>query len=225
MTYTQNSQYESNQSPNNPSIKICRIYIRASTDQQDTKRQHQLIDEARAAGFYVAGVYEEKASGARSDRPELLRLINDLQAGETVIAEKMDRISRLPLPEAESLINSIKEKGAKLAIPGVVDFSDMVKDADGITKIVLESVQEMLLKLALQMARDDYETRRIRQAQGIEIARSEGKYKGRKADEKMHQRILCLRKAGNSIAKTAELAGCSISQVKKITALYKNRAA
>jgi len=223
MRYTQNDHDE--KPLLNPPLKICRIYIRASSDSQDTQRQHQLVDDAKRAGFYVAGVYEEKASGARSDRPELLRLINDLQAGETVVAEKMDRISRLPLPEAESLINSIKEKGAKLAIPGVVDFSDMVEDADDITKIVLGSVQEMLLKLALQMARDDYETRRIRQAQGIEIAKSEGKYKGKKPDEKMHQRILCLRNAGNSIAKTAELSGCSVSQVKKITALYKNRAA
>jgi len=38
--------------------------------------------------------------------------------------------------------------------------------ADGVAKIVLESVQELLLKLALQMTRDDYETRGERQRQG-----------------------------------------------------------
>ena len=53
---------------------------------------------ARAAGFYVAAVYREKASGARPDRPELLRMVADLQPGEVVVAEKIDRISRLPLP-------------------------------------------------------------------------------------------------------------------------------
>src|SRR5699024_12130742 len=62
----------------------------------------------------------EKASGARADRPELLRMIGDLQPGEVVIAEKIDRISRLPLPEAERLVASIQAKGARLAVPGVV---------------------------------------------------------------------------------------------------------
>ena len=33
----------------------------------------------------VVGVYREKASGARADRPELLRMIEDLQPGEVVI--------------------------------------------------------------------------------------------------------------------------------------------
>jgi hypothetical protein len=35
----------------------------------------------------------------------------------------------------------------------VVDLSDIAASADGVAKIVLESIQEMLLKLALQMAR------------------------------------------------------------------------
>jgi hypothetical protein len=45
------------------------------------------------------------------------------------------------------------------------DLSDLAAEADGVAKIVLESVQNLLLKLALQMARDDYETRRERQRQ------------------------------------------------------------
>ena len=69
------------------------------------------------------------------------------------------------------------------------------------------------------MARDDYETRRERQKQGVEIAKAEGKYVGRKADTKTHQRILAFRKAGYSIRETAELSGCSQSQVKRICAL------
>src|SRR3546814_16455722 len=81
------------------------------------------------------------ASGARADRPELLRMIADLQPGEVVIAEKIDRISRLPLAEAEQLVETIRERGARLAIPGVVDLSDLAADAEGIARIVLESVQ------------------------------------------------------------------------------------
>ena len=137
-------------------MKVARIYLRVSTDEQDLTRQAQIEHGTRAAGYYVAGIYREKASGARADRPELLRMIADLQRGEVVIAEKMDRLTRLPLAEAERLVGSIRAKGARLAIPGLVDLSEFSAEAEGVTKIVLESVQELLLKLALQMARDDY---------------------------------------------------------------------
>lgn len=201
-------------------MNVARIYIRVSTDEQDLARQAEMEHSARAAGYYIAGVYREKASGARADRPELLRMIADLQPGEVVVAEKIDRISRLPLAEAEQLIASIRAKGAKLAIPGVVDWSDLAAGADGMAKIVLESVQDLLLKLALQMARDDYETRRERQRQGVRLAKAAGKYQGRIPDISTHQRIVALRGAGQSIKRTAELAGCSESQVKRIWAFH-----
>jgi DNA invertase Pin-like site-specific DNA recombinase len=201
-------------------MQIARIYLRVSTDEQDLTRQTNIEHSTRAAGYYVAGIYREKASGARPDRPELLRMIADLQPGEVVVAEKIDRISRLPLAEAEQLVASIRAKGARLAVPGLVDLSDLAAEADGVAKIVLESVQELLLKLALQMARDDYETRRERQRQGVQLAKTAGKYSGRKANAATHQRILALRRAGQTIARTAELAGCSISQVKRVWALH-----
>jgi DNA invertase Pin-like site-specific DNA recombinase len=152
------------------------------------------------------------------------RMIADLQPGEVVIAEKIDRISRLPLVEAEQLVASIREKGAKLAVPGLVDLSDLAGEADGIAKIVLQSVQDLLLKLALQMAREDYETRRDRQRQGIQLAKAAKKYHGRIPDMSAHQRILALRSAGQSIRRTAELTGCSKSQVKRVSAIYRTAA-
>lgn len=202
-----------------PVLMVARIYLRVSTDAQDMERQENLAQAAKAAGYYIAGIYREKASGARADRPELLRMVADLQPGEVVIAEKIDRISRLPLPEAERLVASIRATGARLVIPGVVDLSDLVAEADGVTKIVLESVQAMLLRLALQMARDDYEDRRERQRQGIELAKAAGKYRGRRADPRRRAQVIELRRAGYSISRTAELAGCSPSQVKRIWAM------
>ncbi|HBN8322037.1 TPA: recombinase family protein [Pseudomonas aeruginosa] len=198
-----------------PVLKVARVYLRVSTDAQDLERQEGIIEGARAAGYYVAGVYREKASGARPDRPELLRMVADLQPGEVVIAEKIDRISRLPLVEAERLVASIR-KGAKLAVPGVVDLSELAAEAQGVAKVVLESVQDMLLKLALQMARDDYEDRRERQRQGIKLAKDAGKYQGRRADPKRRAQVVALRRSGHSITRTAELAGYSPAQVKRI---------
>ena len=202
-------------------MKVARIYERVSTDEQDLSRQSSIEADARAAGYYIAGVYREKASGARPDRPELQRLIADLQPGDVVIAERMDRISRLPLEEAEQLVTSIRAKGAKLSVPGVVDLSELAAASAGTAKIVLEAVQEMLLKLALQMARDDYELRRERQAQGIERAKGEGKYRGRRPRPDVHRRVIELRTSGMSIAKTAAIAGCSVSHVKRVWAAYR----
>lgn len=105
-----------------------------------------------------------------------------------------------------------------MTVPGLVDLSDLATEADGVAKIVLKSVQELLLKLALQMARDDYETRRERQRQGVQLAKAASKYTGRKADTTTHNRIIAPRSAGQTIERTAVLAGSSISQVKRIWA-------
>lgn len=204
-------------------MKVARLYLRVSTIQQDLHRQESIAINAREAGYYIAGVYREKASGARADRPELLRMIADLQAGEVVIAENIDRISRLPLTEAEKLVATIRSKGARLSVPGLVDLSDLAVESDGVTRIVIESVQELLLRLALQMAREDYEVRKERQRQGVQLAKQQGKYRGRKANINTHQQIVALRQAATSIARTAEITGCSISQVKRVWALHNQK--
>ena len=198
-------------------IKVAtRLPLRLSTDEQHLARHSEIEQSARDAGYYVAGVYREKASGARADRPELLRMIADFPAVrlEVVIAEKkkIDRISRLPLAEAEQLVASIRAKGAKLAVPGLVDLSDFAAGTEGVARIVLDSVQDLLLKLALQMARDDYETRRERQRQGVQLAKAAGKYAGRAPDTAAHQRIVALRAAGHTIHKTAALSACCPSR-------------
>lgn len=150
-------------------------------------------------------------------------MIDDLQVDEVVIAEKIDRVSRLPLPEAKKLVSTIRAKGATLAIPGIVGLSELTTGADGMTKIVLESVQDMLLKVSLQMARDDYEDRRARQKQDIEQAKQQGKYRGRRPNQALHDRVIGFRRGGHSIAETARLAECSTSQVKRIWARQHDR--
>lgn len=173
-----------------------------------------------SVGYYVAGVYREIASGARPDRSELLRLVDDLQPGEVIIAEQIDRISRLRLEEAERLVSPIRERGARLVVPGVVDLSEIVSESKGVARVVLEAVQDMLLRVALQIAREDYENRRERQRQGIALAKEAGKYTGRKRNTAVHARVIALRTAKHSIADTARLAGCSIALVKRVWASH-----
>lgn len=197
--------------------KICRIYQRVSHTSQDLTRQQKLVADAVAAGFYVAGVYSEKISGTVASRPELNRLIADLQSGDVVIAESLDRISRLPVAEGEALIARITERGAKIAVPDLIDLSDIIATStDPLVQIVLEANQKMMLKIALHMARKDYEQRATKQASGIEVARAKGVYKGRKADTFTNAKIVELRALKYTIAKIASTLTVSESQVKLI---------
>lgn len=60
----------------------------------------------------------------RIDQFELLRLIGDFRSGEVVIAGKIDRTGRLPLLKAGRLIaSSIRAKGLRLSISGIVDLT------------------------------------------------------------------------------------------------------
>ena len=52
-------------------MQIARIYLRVSTDEQDLTHQADIEHDTRAAGYHIAGVYREKASGTRADQPEL----------------------------------------------------------------------------------------------------------------------------------------------------------
>lgn len=197
--------------------KACRIYQRVSTSGQDLSRQQQLVVDAEAAGFYVAAVYSEKVSGTVASRPELNRLIADLKKGDVVIAESLDRISRLPVAEGEALIARITEKGAKIAVPDLIDLTDIIASTtDPLVQIVLEANQKMMLKIALHMARKDYEQRASKQASGIEVAKAKGVYKGRKPDTVTNGKIIELRALGYTIAKVASTLNVSQSQVKLI---------
>jgi DNA invertase Pin-like site-specific DNA recombinase len=64
-------------------------YARVSTGGQDLAPQ---LDALRAAG--CARIVEERASGGDRDRPELARLLGSLQAGDTLVVARIDRLAR-----------------------------------------------------------------------------------------------------------------------------------
>jgi DNA invertase Pin-like site-specific DNA recombinase len=64
-------------------------YARVSTNGQDLAGQ---IAELEAAG--CTRVYREKVSGAKTDRPELAKLLRVLGPGDVVIVSRLDRLAR-----------------------------------------------------------------------------------------------------------------------------------
>ncbi|WP_371924209.1 recombinase family protein [Pseudomonas sp. R9.37] len=205
-------------------MKVARIYMRVSTKEQDLRRQDAITQSARQSGYYIAGVYRDTESGVRYDRPELLRMIEDLQPGDVVIAEQMDRLSRGPLVEAEKLVETIRNKGARISVPGVVDLSDLSSSMEGVARIIMDESQKMILKVILQLAHDEWANRRDRQRQGIRQAQEDGKYKGRRPNKALHGRIVALRTSGHTIAETARLASCSEVTVKRVWATHRAEA-
>lgn len=128
-------------------MKIVRIYVRVSSDSQDIERQEYLVGLAKSKGFCIAEVYAEKSSGASFDRPELNRMLDDLQPGDTILVEDMDRIiSRLPLVEAEKLAETIKKKGAKILIPGLLDWSELGFENKDIVRGIFEGIKAIEIK-------------------------------------------------------------------------------
>lgn len=200
---------------------IARLYLRVSTESQDLTRQAALKSEAESKGYRVVATYAEKASGTTEDRPALQRMLADLGNGDTIIAEHLDRITRLPLDKAEALMALIKAKGATVSVPGLIDLP---KADDERTNIVMDTMQTMLLKLALYQCRADWETRRERQRQGIARVKAEDalkplaerKNQGRKADTFVHAKIVELRGLKYTIAKISSTLKVSESQVKLI---------
>lgn len=64
-------------------------YARVSTNAQDLEDQRQQL---AAAG--CQRIFAEKISGARSDRPELERLLDHVRAGDVVTVTRLDRLAR-----------------------------------------------------------------------------------------------------------------------------------
>lgn len=83
-------------------------YARVSTEGQNLDRQ---IDAIIAAGVSRKHLYCEKMTGTKLDRPELNRLINDLETGDTVIIADLTRISR-STKDLLDIVDKIKNKGA-----------------------------------------------------------------------------------------------------------------
>ena len=196
-----------------------RSYLRASTSEQDATRARDDLEQFAAEhGLAVAAEYLENESGARADRPELLRLLRDAKPGDVLLVESIDRLSRLPAEDWQKLKAAIDSKGLRIVALDLPTSHQGMKDSsdDEFTSRMLTAINSMLVEMMAAIARKDYEQRRQRQAQGIQKAKAEGKYQGRPADEELHKRVRELLKAGLGIRATARHAQCSTTTVLKI---------
>ena len=188
-----------------------RIYVRASTKDQDASRAlNDLIEFSKGFGTnHVA--YIENYSGTKLDRPALSKLLEESKQGDILLVESVDRLSRLSQDDFATLKQRIKDKGLRLT---VADLPTTHNTNEGMTGDILNVVNAMLIDLLATMAKLDNDKRRERIKQGLE--RSGYKPKGKKADTAKHQRIIDLNEKGLTKEEIAKAVGCGVATVYRV---------
>ena len=191
-----------------------RIYVRASTKDQDAERALDSLKEFASTINGVTVEYVENESGTKLDRPVLNKLLADAENGDTLLVESVDRLSRLKQNEFEVLKGRIKEKGLKLVVADLPTTHVLLNTDDTITSSILNLVNNLLIDLLATMARLDNEKRIERIKQGLE--RSGYKPTGKKADTDKHDRIRELNNKGLTKEEIGKAVGCGVATVYRV---------
>jgi DNA invertase Pin-like site-specific DNA recombinase len=134
-------------------------YVRVSTLEQKTERQETALEELGVEKMFI-----DKASGRTADRPELKRMMEYVRDGDTVVVESISRFAR-SARDFWDLMDGLGEK--EVAFLSKKESLDTATPAGRFMLTVFAAVAEL-----------EREYMRDRQREGIEIARSKGKYKG-----------------------------------------------
>lgn len=138
---------------------MIKYYVRVSTVEQKIDRQLLAFKGAEVT-------YIDKVSGKDKERPQLKEMLDNLKKDDVVVVKSLDRLSRSTIDLLE-ITREIENKGASLRV--------LDKDIDTKTQIgkffltIIGAVAELERENILQRVKE-----------GVEIAKKEGKYKGRK---------------------------------------------
>ena len=140
-------------------------YIRVSTAEQHETRQLEAMAKQGVEKYFT-----EKVSGKNTtDRPELNNMLDFVREGDTVIVHDFSRLARSTKDLLE-IVDILNNKGVTL-----ISNKESVDTSTATGKLMLTMIGAIA----------EFERQNLldRQAEGIAIAKREGKYKGRKAIE------------------------------------------
>ena len=171
-------------------------YIRVSTVDQNTDRQ--LVD------IELDKIFEEKVSAKTANRPQLQLMLEHIRENDEVYCHDISRLAR-NIEDLHRLVREITEKGCSV---------HFMKENLHFTGNKNDPTQQLLLTMLGAVYQFERSIMLERQREGIAVAKSKGKYKGRppKIDNGEILRVLG---EGNSISKTAKLLGVSMSSVQR----------
>lgn len=136
-------------------------YIRVSTEEQNTARQEEALKQKN-----VDKIYSEKKSGKNKDREQLKQMLEFVRDGDTVIVESYSRLAR-STKDLLDIVDTLKAKN--------VGFISLKENFD-----TTSPQGELMLTIFAGLSQFERACLLERQREGIEIAKKEGKYKGRK---------------------------------------------
>ena len=169
-------------------------YARVSTTSQSTDIQ---VEALKAAG--CSTVRTEKVSGkSRDGRDELATILDFLRKGDVLVVHKLDRLGR-STRDCLNLVHEIHEKGASLQVlePAI--------DTSGPMGTMVLTVLGMVSEMELDFVRE-------RQRAGIEAAKANGVYKGKKQNLD-YDKVIELKKSGMGATAIAKELGCHRTMV------------
>ena len=143
-------------------------YIRVSTKEQNPERQ---IYAMEAENIKKQNIYVDKISGKGFDRPQYCRMVKKLKAGDIVVIKSIDRLGRNYNEILEQWRIIIKEKCADIQ---VIDMPllNTNQRSDNLTGVF---ISDLVLQILAYVAETERTFIRQRQAEGIAVAKRNGK--------------------------------------------------
>ena len=178
-------------------------YVRVSTQEQNEQRQLQSM---QAIGIDPRNVYVEKCSGKTMGRPMWEELMGTLQSGDTLVLDELSRMGRTYDGVTEAW-RDLRSRGVAIRILDAEFLSTEHMDAMG---DMGRAVEDMLLALMAYMADHERKEMLRRQAEGIAVAKAQGKYRGRQRSALTDEQVETARRmlaGGESRAKVAKAIG------------------
>jgi DNA invertase Pin-like site-specific DNA recombinase len=169
-------------------------YARVSTDGQSLASQDAQL---RAAG--CAKVYSEKVSGARSDRPELAKLLKRLEAGDVLMVTRLDRLAR-STRDLLNILDTVAKAGAGFKSLGDT-WADTTTPHGRLMLTVLGGLAEFERELILARTSD-----------GRARAKARGVQFGRPPTLTAHQRQEALQRLAEGAAQADVARSYNVSQ-------------
>ena len=170
--------------------QIAAVYCRVSTSDQDCKRQEtDLIVFAEKAGYAVAGVWKETASGSKNDRQQVLNLAQARKI-DVILVTELTRWGRSTLDLFHTL-NDLQSWGVCLIAQTGLQF-DLATPQGKLIATLMAGLAEFERDLLRERVRSGV---KAAQARGVVFGRRLGQ---RVKSDKLAPTVLALVAAGQS---------------------------
>lgn len=147
-------------------------YARVSSADQNEARQ---IEDFKKLGIDERHIFIDKESGKDFKRDKYNTMLGMLREGDVVYVTSLDRLGRNYKEMGEQWDNITKNIKADIVVMDMPILDTRVKN-----DLTGELISDIVFKLLSYVAERERENIRKRQAEGIAIAKTQGKYQGRK---------------------------------------------